>query len=108
VGQRKALEGGEDAARGGPGGSPLGEQSVEVLVRPEGMAKVGLDEPEDHQGEPDDADQGVDAVVVVQEDRSDSQRLFGVAVAQFDQRLIFVQAQQRGGRQPLGQVGAKR
>jgi len=43
----------EAAQQAGP--FALGEV-VDVPEQPEGMAKVGLDAPEDHQGEPDDAD----------------------------------------------------
>ena len=38
--------------------------------------------------------QRVDAVVVVQEDRADLECLFEVAVAAFDDFLVFVEAQQ--------------
>src|SRR6266487_16461 len=94
VGQPQALEGGQDVASGGAGRATLGQQPVQVLVGTQGTAKVGLEQPEEHQREPDDADQGGDAVVVVQEDRSHPQGLLGVAVAPLDQGLVFVDAQQ--------------
>ena len=70
VGEAEALEGGEDVAAGGDGGAAFGEQAGE-WVAVEAGAGLGFDEAEDEQGEADDADQRVDAVVVVQEDRAD-------------------------------------
>ena len=62
-------------------------------------AQVGFDEAVDEQGDADDGDERVDAVVVVQEDRPHVQGLFEVAVALFDDPLVFVDAEhvERGG-----------
>ena len=99
VGQAQALEGGEDVAACGSGGAAFGEQAGELLVLAERGAGLGFDEPEDEQGDPDDAGQREDAVVVVQEDRADLQRLLEVAVATLDDLLVFVEAQHAlGGR----------
>ena len=81
VGQAEALERGEDVAAGGFGGAAFGQQPGELLVGAERGTGLGFDQPEDQQGDPDDAEQRVDAVVVVQEDRADLQGLFEVAVA---------------------------
>ena len=58
--------------------------------------------------DPDDAEQRVDAVVVVQEDRPDLQRLLHVAVAAFDDLLVFVEAQDCAGGDPAGEVRRER
>ena len=71
VGEAEALEGGEDVAAGRFGGAAFGEQSGDLVCVAEGLAGLGLDQAEDEQREADDADQGVDPVVVVQEDRAD-------------------------------------
>src|SRR6201998_257203 len=72
----------------------------------EGGAQVGFDEPVDEQGDADDGDQRLDAVVVVQEDRPHVQGLFEVAVAWFDDPLVFVDLEHiRGGQRPVGWVG---
>ena len=97
VGEAEALEGGEDVAAGGFGGAAFGEQAGELLVGAERGAGLGFDQPEDEQGDPDDADQRVDAVVVVQEDRADLEGLFDVAVAAFDDLLVFVEPQDLAG-----------
>ena len=76
VGEAEALEGGEDVAAGRFGGAAFGQQAGELLVVAERGAGLGFDQPEDQQRDPDDADQGVDAVVVVQEDRADLECLF--------------------------------
>jgi hypothetical protein len=73
VGEAEALEGGEDVAAGGLGGAIFGQQVEQLAV--ECLAELGLDEAEDQQREADDAGQRVDAVVVVQEDRADLERL---------------------------------
>ena len=76
-----------------------------------GRAQVGFDEAVDEQGDADDGDERVDAVVVVQEDRAHVQGLFEVAVALFDDPLVFVDVEyvERGeclsGR--VGQVGGQ-
>ncbi len=56
----------------------------------ERVAELGFDQSEDQQRDPDDADERVDAVVVVQEDRADFECLFVVAVAALDDLLAFV------------------
>ena len=71
-------------------------------------AGLGFDEPEDQQADPDDADQRVDAVVVVQEDRPDLQRLLHVAVATLDDLLVFVEAQDLSGGDPARDVRRER
>lgn len=81
LGEAEALEGGEDVAAGGPGGASFGEEPFELLVGAEGVAEVGFDQPKDDEGETDDADEGVDAVVVVEEDGPHPQGGFGVVVA---------------------------
>ena len=75
VGEAESLEGGEDVAAGGLGGAAFGQQAGELLVVAERVAGLGLDQAEDQQREADDADQRVDAVVVVEEDRADLERL---------------------------------
>ena len=57
---------------------------------------------------PTHADQRVDAVVVVQEDRPDLQRLLEVAVAAFHDLLVFGEAQDLAGGDPAGQVRRER
>ena len=91
VGQAEALERGEDVAAGWPRGAAFGQQPGELLVGAERGAGLGFDQPEDQQADPDDAEQRVDAVVVVQEDRPDLQRLFEVAVATLDDLLVLVE-----------------
>src|SRR6266568_409751 len=76
VGQVQAVEGGQDGAGGAGGG-----------------AQLGLDQPEDEQGDADDGDEGLDPVVVVQEHGPDPQGLLEVAVALLDDPLVFVDAQ---------------
>ena len=60
--------------------------------RLERLAQPGFDQSEDQQRDPDDADERVDAVVVMQEDRADLECLFEIAVAAFDDFLVFVEA----------------
>ena len=50
----------------------------------------------------------VDAVVVVQEDRPDLQRLFHVAVATLNDLLVFVEPQDLAGGDPAGEVRRER
>ena len=69
VGQVQAVEGGQHGAGGGLGGAAFGQDAGQWGVRAEGGAQVGFDEPEDEQGDADDGDERLDAVVVVQEDR---------------------------------------
>src|SRR5215212_1255661 len=73
VGEAEALEGGEDVAAGGLGGAAFGQQVKRLAV--ECLAQLRLDQAEDQQRDADDADERVDAVVVVQEDRADLERL---------------------------------
>ena len=51
-----------------------------MLLFAERGAGLGFDEAEDEEGDADDADQCVDAVVVVQEDRPDLERLVTIQV----------------------------
>ena len=71
-------------------------------------AGLGFDQSEDQQRDPDDADQRVDAVVVVQEDRADLERLLDVAVAALDDLLVFVEAQHLAGGDAAGEVRRER
>ena len=89
VGEAESLEGSEDVAPGGPGGTSFGEEALEVFVS-ECLSQLDLDEAEHDECETDDADEGFDAVVVVQEDGTDSQGLFAVFVSGLDQGLVFV------------------
>ena len=75
VGEAEPLEGGEDVAPGGPCGAAFWEQPFELVV-PDSAAHTDLDKAEHDEGEPDDADQRLDAVVVVQEDRADASVCF--------------------------------
>jgi hypothetical protein len=72
------------------------------------LPDAGFDQAEDQQRDPDDADQRVDAVIVVQEDRADFECLFEVAVAALDDFLLFVEAQDLAGGQVAGEVGRER
>ena len=54
------------------------------------------------------ADQRVDTVVVVQEDRTDLQRLLDVAVASFDDLLVFVEPEHLAGGDRTGEVCRER
>ena len=92
VGEAESLKDAEHVASGGPGGAVLGQQARDQLVVAECFAQFGLDQSEDQQRDPDDAGQRVDAVVVVQEDRADLERLLVVAVAALDEMLAFVVA----------------
>jgi hypothetical protein len=69
VGDAEALEGGEDVAAGGRPGAAFGQEPGELLVA-EAFAQFGFDQAEDEQREPDDCDERLDAVVVVEEDRA--------------------------------------
>ena len=108
VGEAEALERGEDVAAGGSGGAAFGEQSGELLVLAERGAGLGFDQAEDEERDSDDADQRVDAVVVVQEDRADLEGLFHVAVAAFDDLLVLVEAEDLAGGDPAGEVRRER
>jgi hypothetical protein len=57
----------------------LGQQAGKGGVGAEGGAQVGFDESVGEQGDADDGDERVDAVVVVQKDRPHVQGLFEVA-----------------------------
>src|SRR5215216_7461557 len=108
VGEGEALEGAEDVAAGGFGGAAFGQQPGELLVVAEGVAELGLDQAEDQQRDRDDAGQGHDAVVVVQEDRADLERVLVVAVAALDELLVLVEAQHARGAEASGEVGRER
>ena len=79
-----------------------------MLFVSERGAGSGFDQSEDEQRDPDDAEQRVDAVVVVQEDRADLQRLLHVAVAALDDLLVFVEPQDLPGGDPAGEVRRQR
>ena len=79
-----------------------------MLVVAERGTGLGFDQPEDEQRDPDDAEERVDAVVVVQEDRADLQGLLHVAVAAFDDLLVFVEPQDLAGGDPAGEVRRER
>ena len=84
----------------------FGQDAGQWGVGAEGGAQVGFDEAVDEQGDADDGDEGVDAVVVVQEDRPHVQGLFEVAVALFDDPLVFVDVEHvERGQCALGWVG---
>ena len=70
----------------------FGEQSGELLGLTERGTGLGFDQPEDEQRDPDDAEQRVDAVVVVQKDRADLQGLLEIAVAAFNDLLVFIES----------------
>src|ERR1019366_7437121 len=102
VGQVQAVEGGQGGAGGGDGGSALGQDAGQGDAFTEGGAELGLDQPEDQQGDPDDGDERLDPVVVVQEDRPDPQCLPEVAVALLRDPLVLAGLQdvQGGQRAP--------
>ncbi len=112
VGEVQALEGGEDVGAGGFAHPALGQERQSLVgllvVGLERGAQLGFEEPEDQQRDPDDRDECVDAVVVVQKDRTDLEGLFEVAVAAFDDFLFFVEAQDLGGGQAAWEVGRQR
>ncbi len=91
VGETESLERGEDVAAGRFRGAAFGQQAGELLFGAERGAGLRFDQPEDQQSDPDDAEQRVDAVVVVQKDRPDLQRLLHVAVATLDDLLVLVE-----------------
>jgi hypothetical protein len=107
VGQAEALERGEDAAGGGRARASLGQEPGQLLVI-ELSAQLALDQAEDEQRQPDDADQRLDAVIVVEEDRPHSQRLLAVAVALLDPPLLLVQAKHAASPEPAREVGGER
>src|SRR5205823_6239874 len=73
------------------------------------LAELRFDEPEDEQRDPDDRDQGMDALVFVQEDWPHPQGLLEVAVAALDDLLALVAVKDRVGAQaPVGEVGGER
>src|SRR5216683_4542188 len=113
VGEVQAVEGGQGGAGGGDGGTVLGQDAGQGDAGAEGGAQLGLDQPEDQQRDADDCDEGLDPVVVVQEDGPDPQCLLEVAVALLDDPLVFVDLQhvqggQRGAAGVVGQVGGQR
>ena len=69
VGEPRALEGAQDVPARGRAGAPLGEKPGELLVA-EAPAQLGLDEAEGEQHEPDDRDERLDAVIILEEDRA--------------------------------------
>src|SRR6266508_3701291 len=80
VGGGQAVEGGQDGPAGGLGGAAFGQQAGQWHAVAEGGPQVGFDQPEDEQGDAGDGGQGLDPVVVVQEDGPDLEGLFQVAV----------------------------
>jgi hypothetical protein len=69
----QTLEGGEDGC--GPLGRPERPSGKSpAAARREAPAQLGLDQPEDEQRQADYADQRLDAIVVVEEDRPHSHR----------------------------------
>src|SRR5216684_3964191 len=111
VGQVQAVEGGQGGAGGGDGGTVLGQDAGQGDAGAEGGAQLGLDQPEDQQRDADDCDEGLDPVVVVQEDGPDPQCLLEVAVALLDDPLVLVDLQHvQGGQRVVvaGQVSAQR
>ena len=76
---------------------PSGSSPGSCWSSAERGAGLGFDQSEDQQGDADDADEGVDAVVVVQEDRADLEGLLEVAVAALDDLLVFVEAEDLAG-----------
>ena len=109
VGEAESLEDAERVASGGYRGAVLGQEAGNQFVLGERFAELGLDQSEDQQRDADDAGERVDAVVVVQEDRADLERLLVVAVAALDDLLAFVGAQHLPGGQALaGKVGRQR
>ncbi|MEZ5382876.1 MAG: hypothetical protein R2754_13915 [Microthrixaceae bacterium] len=69
---------------------------------------MGFDEPVDEERDPDDGEHGGDAVVVVEEDRSDFEGAFGFSVADLDEGLVFVDFEDPGGGDVAGQVRGER
>src|ERR1017187_3399855 len=112
VGQVQVLEGGQRGAGGGDGGASFGEDAGQGYAGAEADAALGLAQPEDHQGDADDRDEGLDPVIVVQEDGPDPESLLEVTVALLDDPLVLVDLQdiQRGQRPAVvvvGQVGGQ-
>ena len=87
---------------------PSGSRPGSCSSSPSASAELGLDQPEDQQRDPDDAGERVDAVVVVQEDRADLERLLVVAVAALDDLLALVELEHAVGGQASGEVGRER
>ena len=98
VGQTETLERGEDVPAGWAGGAAFGQQSGKLLVGAERGTSLGFDQPEDQQRDADDAEQREDAIIVVQKDRADLQRLLEIAVATLDDLLVFVERAAPGRR----------
>ena len=65
VGGVQVGEGGQHGAGGGDGVAVFGQQAGKWGVGAEGGAQVGFDESVDEQGDADDGDERVDAVIVV-------------------------------------------
>ena len=87
---------------------PSGSSPGSCWLGAERGAGLGFDQPEDEQADPDDAEQRVDAVVVVQEDRPDLQCLLHVAVATLNDLLVLVEPQDVSGGDPAGEVRRER
>src|SRR5258707_7572394 len=112
VGEVQAVEGGQGGAGGGDGGAVFGQDAGQGDAAAEGGAQLCLDQPADQQRDADDRDEGLDAVVVGQEDGPDSECLLEVAVALLDDQLVLVvlqdiQGGQRGATGVGGQVGGQ-
>src|SRR6266540_4089071 len=108
VGGGQAVEGGQDGPAGGLGGAAFGQQAGQWHAVAEGGPQVGFDQPEDEQGDAGDGGQGLDPVVVVQEDGPDLEGLFQVAVALLNHPLVLVELQDVKGGQQLAGPGSGR
>jgi hypothetical protein len=88
VGEVEFLEGGEDVGAGGFGEPVFGEEREALVgllgVGRERFAQLCFEQAEDQPCDPDDRDERLDAVVVVEEDRSNFECLFEIAVAAFE------------------------
>ncbi|GAA1912468.1 hypothetical protein GCM10009753_50520 [Streptantibioticus ferralitis] len=80
----------EDHAAGGADGAVVGVEAAHGLVGAQGPADLPFDQAEHEQGQADHADQGLDAPVVLQEDRGDRERALEVVVAALEDGLALV------------------
>jgi len=93
----------EDERAGGAGGT-TGVEAGDLPVGARAEAGLALDEREDEQGQADHVDEGVDALVGVQEHRRDRERALERAVAPFGDLLALVAGEYLGGADGVGQV----
>ena len=68
VGETQTLKRGQDVPAGRSGGAALGQEAREFLIA-QTLPQVGLQKPEDEQGETHHGDQSGDAIVVMQKQR---------------------------------------